>query len=100
MHEIKDSWNSVCLFFQYYRPRITKVHFKETQFELRVLGKDVSFYLSLKEKKKSNLRSNEVGNSVGPSKSNLFYWNLLQETIKVKLILLIVTARKPPYPQV
>lgn len=24
------------------RPRITKVHFKETQFELRVLGKDVS----------------------------------------------------------
>lgn len=27
----------------YFRPRITKVHFKETQFELRVLGKDVSF---------------------------------------------------------
>lgn len=26
-----------------FRPRITKVHFKETQFELRVLGKDVSF---------------------------------------------------------
>lgn len=27
----------------FFRPRITKVHFKETQFELRVLGKDVSF---------------------------------------------------------
>lgn len=24
------------------RPRITKIHFKETQFEIRVLGKDVS----------------------------------------------------------
>lgn len=42
---------SVC-FSQYYRPRITKVHFKETQFELRVLGKDVSFYLYLKRLKK------------------------------------------------
>ncbi|MBZ3886706.1 Band 4.1-like protein 4A [Sciurus carolinensis] len=27
---------------KYFWPRITKVHFKETQFELRVLGKDVS----------------------------------------------------------
>ncbi|KAL8203539.1 UNVERIFIED_CONTAM: hypothetical protein K2H54_056251 [Gekko kuhli] len=26
---------------KYFWPRITKVHFKETQFELRVLGKDV-----------------------------------------------------------
>ncbi|NXN42936.1 E41LA protein, partial [Rhinoptilus africanus] len=34
---------------KYFWPRITKVHFKETQFELRVLGKDVSFYLSLKK---------------------------------------------------
>lgn len=29
----------------FFRPRITKVHFKETQFELRVLGKDVSLCL-------------------------------------------------------
>ncbi|XP_019465765.1 band 4.1-like protein 4A [Meleagris gallopavo] len=33
---------------KYFWPRITKVHFKETQFELRVLGKDVSFYLKLR----------------------------------------------------
>ncbi|OXB79492.1 UNVERIFIED_CONTAM: hypothetical protein H355_013888 [Colinus virginianus] len=32
---------------KYFWPRITKVHFKETQFELRVLGKDVSFYLNI-----------------------------------------------------
>uniref|UniRef100_H0YRX6 FERM domain-containing protein n=1 Tax=Taeniopygia guttata TaxID=59729 RepID=H0YRX6_TAEGU len=44
----------VCLFFsQYYRPRITKVHFKETQFELRVLGKDcneTSFFFEARNK--------------------------------------------------
>ncbi|KAJ8791233.1 hypothetical protein J1605_020673 [Eschrichtius robustus] len=32
---------------KYFWPRITKVHFKETQFELRVLGKDVSLCLVL-----------------------------------------------------
>lgn len=45
-----DVWS--VFFSQYYRPRITKVHFKETQFELRVLGKDVSFHLGLKRSKK------------------------------------------------
>nr|XP_019583349.1 PREDICTED: band 4.1-like protein 4A isoform X3 [Rhinolophus sinicus] len=38
---------------KYYWPRITKVHFKETQFELRVLGKDcneTSFFFEARSK--------------------------------------------------
>lgn len=42
---LKNS-TTTTIFLFFFRPRITKVHFKETQFELRVLGKDVSFCLA------------------------------------------------------